>query len=114
MNKREYLAYWRRFTAAADCRYRPLPSSKDNRDLKTAYPLSGSDLKGVYFTRREAEAVLCVVQGKTMKETGRQMNVSPRTVEYYLQSAKLKLGVRKKRHLIRKVLDSDFLDHVDF
>src|ERR1700730_14994769 len=57
----------------------------------------GEPLTSIYFTQREAECVIQILQGKTMNETGEILNLSPRTVEYYLGKIKRKLNCRKKR-----------------
>src|ERR1700691_6757633 len=44
----------------------------------------GEPLNSIYFTQREAECVIQMLQGKTMSETGDILHLSPRTIEYYL------------------------------
>lgn len=68
----------------------------------------GEPLTSIYFTQREAECVIQILQGKTMNETGEILNLSPRTVEYYLGKIKRKLNCRKKRDIIQLVSQTDF------
>ena len=68
----------------------------------------GEPLTSIYFTQREAECVIQILQGKTMNETGEILNLSPRTVEYYLGKIKRKLNCRKKRDIIKLVSQTDF------
>lgn len=71
------------------------------------YQLSEA-LAGVYFTQREADCMMQMLNGKTMNEAGKCLNLSPRTVEYYLLRVKRKLKCRKKRELIALVAKTDF------
>lgn len=45
----------------------------------------------VYLTRRELECLHMIANGYTAKETGKLLNISPRTVEDYVANIKLKL-----------------------
>jgi PAS domain S-box-containing protein len=58
------------------------------------------------FARRESECVYYMVRGMTAKQIGRKTNLSYRTVEFYLNNAKLKLGCRTKQALISKIFES--------
>ena len=49
-----------------------------------------------------------LLQGKTMLETGDSLQLSPRTVEYYLDRIKRKLNCRKKSDIIKIVSQTDF------
>ncbi len=69
----------------------------------------GEPLTSVYFTQREAECVMQILDGKTMNETGETLKLSPRTVEYYLSKIKRKLNCRKKREIIKLVSQTDFV-----
>lgn len=53
---------------------------------------------------RELECISVCAVGKTAKEIGREINLSPRTVETYLANAKQKLGCKNVRELINKVV----------
>jgi DNA-binding CsgD family transcriptional regulator len=69
----------------------------------------GEPMPSIYFTQREAECVMQILQGKTMNETGEILHLSPRTVEYYLGKIKRKLNCKKKREIIKLVTDTDFV-----
>lgn len=73
----------------------------------------GEPLPRIYFTQREAECVMQILQGKTMNEAGEILNLSPRTVEYYLSKIKQKLKCRKKRDIIELVSASDFVKNFE-
>ena len=69
----------------------------------------GKQFKDIYFSRREGDCMICLLQGKTIKGTAETLNLSPRTVEYYVKNMKAKLNCRTKPKLIELVLQSDFL-----
>jgi DNA-binding CsgD family transcriptional regulator len=56
--------------------------------------------KKMYLTKREAECINYLGQGKTAKEVANLLKISPRTVEYYLQNARLRLKCSDRSHLI--------------
>ena len=64
--------------------------------------------ENIYLTGREAETMVHLVLGKTIRETGEKMNLSPRTIEFYLNNVKRKLKVQRKTELIQKLLKHDF------
>jgi|688.fasta_scaffold197151_3 DNA-binding CsgD family transcriptional regulator len=74
----------------------------------------GVQYRGIYFTSREAEVMVHLLQGKTVKSSANILRLSPRTVEFYVKNMKIKLGCRTKSELIGKVFASDFVKHVDF
>lgn len=63
------------------------------------YPLNGR-YAHVYFTQREAETALLVMEGHTMKKIAGVLCLSPRTVEFYIGRIKEKLSCRSKSELI--------------
>jgi len=69
----------------------------------------GPKYDGVYFTKREAECMTLLLKGKTINKTAVILNLSPRTIEFYLKNMKAKLGCRTKFELVELVLESDFL-----
>lgn len=68
----------------------------------------GKDYPGVYFTTREAQCMVLVMQGYTLKEIGQRLILSPRTIECYVRNMRSKLGCRSRANLIRAILESDF------
>ncbi|QLH41356.1 MAG: hypothetical protein HWD59_00535 [Coxiellaceae bacterium] len=53
-------------------------------------------------------------KGKTILRVASHLNLSHRTVEFYLRKMKNKLKVRSKIELVAKVLTSDLPSNVDF
>lgn len=47
------------------------------------------------FSKREQECLMCIQKGKSAKEIARILDLSPRTVEFYIQNMKKKAGVSK-------------------
>lgn len=74
----------------------------------------GSKYSGTYFTKREADCMFLLLKGKTINSVASILNLSPRTVEYYIKNMKSKLGCRTKFELVDLVYASDFMQHVTF
>ncbi|MBL0941410.1 MAG: helix-turn-helix transcriptional regulator [Alphaproteobacteria bacterium] len=55
----------------------------------------------MYLTKREIECINYLGQGKAAKEIASLLKISPRTVEYYLQNARMRLKCSDRRHLIK-------------
>ncbi len=77
--------------------------------VKKCYYL-GELYPGIYLTAREAQCMVCFLQGKTISTTASFLNLSPRTVEFYLKNTKKKLNCQTKVELMSCVLRTDFLD----
>lgn len=59
------------------------------------------------LTRREREVLELFSTGLSNKEAGRELGISPRTIEDHRANIMRKLGVRNATELLRMVLDSD-------
>jgi DNA-binding CsgD family transcriptional regulator len=81
--------------------------------LKKRYKL-GAKYCGVYFTRREAECMVWLLKGITIGNIGIKLNISSRTIEYYVNSMKTKVGCRTKIELINLINASEFMQGIDF
>lgn len=57
------------------------------------------------LTQRETECLCYLVRGKTAKSIAQLLKLSPRTVEYYLDNIKNKLGCRTKSQLIEWAIE---------
>ncbi len=68
----------------------------------------GEKYPGIYFTEREAQTMEYLFQGSTTAEVASRLNLSRRTIEFYLKNMKAKLKCRLKTELISKTLVSDF------
>ncbi len=58
------------------------------------------------LSNREKQCVYYLVRGKTAKEIARVLNLSPRTVEFYVGRLKVRWGCRKTTELVSKILQS--------
>lgn len=69
----------------------------------------GSKYQDIYFTQRETECMIMLIKGKTINKIAKELQLSPRTIEFYLKNMKNKIGCRTKFELIEQILESDFL-----
>ena len=84
------------------------PPPKKKRK-KVTYPLpSPFDL--IYLTEREAECIFCMQQNQTIKSTGILLNLSARTVEFYLKNVKIKMNLRTKSEILHHLEKYKFDD----
>jgi FixJ family two-component response regulator len=58
------------------------------------------------LTRREREVLEQIAAGASNKEAGRQLGISPRTIEDHRANIMKKIGVKNAAELIRRVLNS--------
>lgn len=77
------------------------PKNSESYFLAESFP-------GIYLTQREAECMLNFLEEKTVTEAASHLNLSPRTVEFYLKNMKVKLECKTKSELVHKVRESDF------
>jgi len=66
----------------------------------------GVNYPSVYFTRREVDCAKQLLTGKTMKEIGKVMGISHRSVEFYLRTMRFKLSVNTKHELFCAIRDN--------
>jgi DNA-binding CsgD family transcriptional regulator len=86
------------------------------RESTVASPMYflGDLFKGVYFTKREAETLFYLLQGKTIPQVGKCLNLSARTIEFYVKNMKLKIGVNTKIELLDKIRKTDIIEQLNF
>jgi DNA-binding CsgD family transcriptional regulator len=75
-------------------------------DIDKNFGLRSQNGNLVYLTKREFESLKLVANNKTVKEVAHLLNLSPRTVEAYINNLKLKVGVNYKNQLIDIFNDS--------
>lgn len=66
----------------------------------------------IYFGPREVQCMALILEGKATKAIAEYLDLSPRTVEFYLFNIRNKLAARTKKELIQRVLETDFLDKI--
>ena len=87
--------------------YSPNPSKRQQITYQLPYPY-----EHLYLTEREAECIFCLLHNQTIKSTGTLLNLSARTVEFYLKNIKTKMGIRTK-HEILQLLQNHRFDHYE-
>lgn len=65
----------------------------------------GNKYPGIYFTKTEVQCLECFIAGFTNRKTAEALNLSDRTVEFYLNNMKEKLTCSTKKQLIEKFLN---------
>jgi DNA-binding CsgD family transcriptional regulator len=73
----------------------------------------GPQFPEIYLTQREAECVYWITKGLTNKQTADEMQLSSRTIEYYLRNVRCKLNCYSKAHLIKLLQQAAFLPVID-
>lgn len=100
-------------SAEAVGRNKPKAKQKPIRSrVMKVYYLDPAD-KSLYLTHREAECVVRLVKGLTIRDIAEALTLSARTVEFYLKNIKKKLAVRTKSQLIQKIYASQFMREND-
>jgi len=74
----------------------------------------GDDYEGIYYTKREAECLIYLIQGNTLVATAKLMDLSPRTVEFYVKNMRLKIGATTKTQLLNKIEETDFVKNYHY
>lgn len=74
----------------------------------------GAPHEHIYFTGREAQVMVQLMHGKTISAVAAVLELSPRTIEFYVKNMKTKLACRTKSELIGKVFASDFVRNINF
>jgi DNA-binding NarL/FixJ family response regulator len=69
----------------------------------------GEAFKNEYLTPREADVLKQIFLGKTAKSAERELNISFRTVEAYIDTLKFKLGCSSKREIIGVIIKTDLI-----
>lgn len=64
--------------------------------------------RDIILNEREFECLVRLMQGKTNKIIGAEIGLSHRTVEYYIDNLKAKVGCLKKKDIVGAVKDTDF------
>lgn len=66
----------------------------------------------IYLSQREAECVVLFLEDYDDAKTAKVLGISERTVEYYVQKIKEKLGCHHKRQITPIIKASAFMEHV--
>lgn len=94
--------YWKHL---ADQGINRVVSIQDVREKKAVNRVFlGPEFPGIYLTPREEECAIYLMQGSTLKEIAKALELSPRTVEFYLKNIKNKLNCRTKFQMMRALI----------
>ncbi len=77
------------------------------RKPKIIYPLSGK-YAHLHLSEREAECIYCLQHNHTIKSTAILLNLSARTVEFYLKNIKTKMQLRTKSEVLQQLSELNF------
>ncbi len=78
---------------------------------RTRYYL-GKKFSGVYLTAQEAKCLHYLILKYTSKKTAVMLKINFRTVEYYRENIRCKVGAVSKKDLLDKIKGTDFMDYV--
>jgi len=80
----------------------------DEKNIKNYY--LGEDYPGIYFTRREVDCLMCLLDSHTIVSAATILELSPRTVEFYVKNMRMKIGVKTKSDLLKKIRKMGFMN----
>ena len=63
-----------------------------------------------YLTKREIDCIYYLRKGFTVKHIAKALNISPRTVEYYINEVKIKVGAQYKNDILNLFQNNSFLN----
>lgn len=69
----------------------------------------GMNALNVHLSQRQIECLIYLSKGMTARQMSEIMELSPRTVEHYLNTTKIKLGCSQRSSLLKRAKDLGFL-----
>lgn len=75
------------------------PHTLKNQNILTTFQ------ENTYFSKRERDVIKLLLRGNSAKEIAEKLQLSRRTVEYYIENIKNKMNVSKKSELIEKLFE---------
>ena len=75
---------------------------KTSPSVERIYPFEGDNMR--YLTQREAEVLEYICLGHTQATTAAKLELSPRTVEFYIKNVRARWQVRTQRELCQLIL----------
>lgn len=73
--------------------------------------LKTTELNNAYLPKRQKEVLSALAKGLSAKQIALKLGISPRTVEYYIDIIKSKLGCLNKVELIKTAISFGYVDH---
>lgn len=71
----------------------------------------GKKYPKVKLSRREAETLFCFLEDFHIPDIATALDISSKTVEYYLRNIRDKLNLKRRVQMVRAVCNSDFMDN---
>ena len=65
-----------------------------------------------YLTRREAQCMYLIMQGLIHQDIAQLLQLSIRTIEFYLRNIRVRLGCRTRKDLLQVLLMSGFMQRI--
>lgn len=72
--------------------------------------LRGYRMNGIDLTQRQTQCLYYLIRGKTAKEIGKIINLSPRTIEDHIAGLRYKLNCNTIRELVGKAIECGFVN----
>ncbi len=66
------------------------------------FHLNQNRINNYHLSKREVEVIHHTISGKTAKQIAKILNLSPRTIEHYLENIKIKMNIATKNDLLEK------------
>ena len=85
-------------------------ASKIRAPIKRRQYWLGALYPSLYLTQREAECVYYLARGLTIAATAKKLDLSARTVEFYLKKVKEKMKIRKKSQLVERLHEIGYVE----
>ena len=73
----------------------------------------GKNHPGIYLTQHEAFCVARLLQNFMDDDIGKILNLSPRTVSFYVRNVSMKLKCKDRTQLIETIRQTDFMKYLD-
>lgn len=102
----EQMDYWEKFIANTPIQEQEKFDIQQNKkifELKINTNTESS-FNNFNLSKRESQCVNLLLRGQTIKMVGESLNLSPRTVEHYMENIKAKFRVNSKAALIEKII----------
>ena len=64
----------------------------------------------ISFSFREAQCIHYLLKNYSAKQTSKQLNISPKTVEFHIARVKNKLNCNTKSQIVDKAIELGFID----
>jgi DNA-binding NarL/FixJ family response regulator len=95
-----------------DVEKRLRPREKKPVKVSVHYYL-GEEFPNIYLTGREADCMVLLLHYYTNEEVAEKLNLSTRTIEFYVKNMRQKLNCHSKIQLVDRIQRTEFMKFVD-